>query len=144
MKHGGVLLGLICFGVASVAFADAPPSEARLECRRVAGPGRVLCELEVEVDHGRLAWADALVTRAPDFASPLRSRVGPMAAAGGTARRLRLPVALAATRIGRGELGVTARFVRCVTVAGSAREVCTPLQVPVRATVEVGPEQGTH
>lgn len=144
MKRLALSVGLLLSAVATSPRAETPTGEVRLECRRVAGPGRVLCELEVEVARGRLAWADALVTRAPDFASPLRARVGPMAAAGGTARRLRLPVALAATRVGRGQLDVFARFVRCVPVAGTAHEVCAPVRVAVSVTVEVGPEQGTR
>jgi hypothetical protein len=125
-------------GVWAESVAAEPPSdEARLACRREAAPGRVLCELEVEVARGRLAWADALVERTPEFARALRSRVGPRSATGGTARRLRLPLALAATATGQGELGVRARWVACAPLA-TGRELCSPRTRMLSARVEVG------
>lgn len=132
------LLGLstVLF-VAPGVVADVPPEDARLSCRREAAPGRVLCELEVEVTRGRLAWADALVERTPEFARALRTRVGPGSAAGGTARRLRLPLVLAATATGSGELGVRARYVACAPT-GEGRELCSPSSRVVSARVEVG------
>lgn len=130
------LCAAVVLGAAGAA-AEAPPDDARLSCRREAAPGRVLCELEVEVSRGRLAWADALVERAPDFARPLRSRVGPGSAAGGTQRRLRLPLALAATQVGSGELAVRARWVVCAP-GRDGRELCSPATRTVSARVEVG------
>lgn len=126
------------FGVwpASVS-AEPPVEDARLACRREAAPGRVLCELEVEVTRGRLAWADALVERTPEFARALRSRVGPRSATGGTSRRLRLPLALAATATGQGELAVRARWVACAPLE-TGRELCSPQTRLITARVEVG------
>jgi hypothetical protein len=126
-------------GLAAGALAEAPLGHETLNCRPEAAPGRVLCELEVEVTRGRLVWADALVVRAPDFARPLRARVGPSNALGATDRRLRLPVALAATRSGRGELEVRARAVACLSAVGGG-EVCRPLSHDLTAAVEVGVE----
>lgn len=120
------------------ASAEPAADEARLSCRRESAPGRVLCELEVEVSRGRLAWADALVERTPEFARALRSRVGPGSATGGTPRRLRLPLALAATATGTGELVVRARYVACEPGSGG-RELCAPRARTVSARVEVGP-----
>jgi hypothetical protein len=144
MNRSAMISLLACVLAASAASAEPAPAEARLECRRVAGPGRVLCEVEVEVSRGRLAWADVLVVQSPDFARPLRSRVGPLSAAGGTSRRVRLPIALAATRIGRGELGVIVRRVRCVERDRGTGELCTSARLALGATVEVGPEPGAR
>ncbi|MBK7581722.1 MAG: hypothetical protein IPI67_16120 [Myxococcales bacterium] len=120
----------------SLARAESA-TEARLSCRREAVPGRVLCEVEVEVPRGRLAWADVLVTRTPDFARTLKARIGPRSASGGTPRRLRLPLALAATRTGSGEVVATARWVMCVprTFGG---ELCSPQTRSITTRVEVG------
>jgi hypothetical protein len=119
------------------AAADTAADDVRLSCRREAAPGRVLCELEVELTRGRLAWADALVQRAPDFARALRARVGPRSATGGTSRRLRLPLALAATATGSGEIAVRARWVTCAPTQGG-RELCSPSTRTVTALVNVG------
>jgi len=121
----------------TVVEAEASSDEARLSCRREAAPGRVLCELEVEVARGRLAWADALVVKTPELARSLRSRVGPGSATGGTPRRLRLPLVLAATATVDGELQVRARWVSC-TPASGGRELCSPASRLTSARVEVG------
>lgn len=137
-KSPVALLGLGAVLLAAPGLsADVPAEDARLSCRREAAPGRVLCELEVEVTRGRLAWADALVERTPEFARALRTRVGPGSAAGGTARRLRLPLVLAATATGSGELAVRARYVACAQTQ-EGRELCTPSSRVVTAQVEVG------
>ena len=87
---------------------------ARLSCRPEAGPGRVLCELEVEVgSKTQLTWADGLVVQSPEFAPPLRSRVGISQASTKTPTRVRLPIALGATGSGQGTLEVVARWVIC-------------------------------
>ncbi|MFO0571544.1 MAG: hypothetical protein U0263_38300 [Polyangiaceae bacterium] len=133
----GLLLGLGLALVGAPARAAEPDADTRLSCRREPMPGRVLCELEIEVPAGRLAWADVLIQRAPEFARPLRARVGPRSAAGGSARRLRLPLALAATRTGSGELGVKVRFVACQTPSGGV-ERCSPRSRMVATRVDVG------
>ena len=128
-----------CFGVAAalatVAQAEpAPPASARLSCRPEAGPGRVLCELEVEASSAfRLSWADSLVVRSPEFASPLRARVGPSQASAKTPTRLRLPIALAATSAGEGQLEVSARWVVC-----RAEAACESGRALTKAGVRVG------
>ncbi len=129
----------VCFGgaaaLATVAQAEpASPASARLSCRPEAGPGRVLCELEVEASRAfRLSWADGLVVRSPDFASPLRSRVGRSQVSARTPTRLRLPIALAATGAGQGELEVSARWVVC-----RAEAACESGQTLTKAGVRVG------
>ena len=69
-------LGL--FLVTASAAAEERGMKAELTCRAEAAPGRVLCELKYSAGSGaRLVWADALVTAAPEFVRPLRSRVTP-------------------------------------------------------------------
>jgi hypothetical protein len=115
-----------------------PPSElsVRLVCPPRPGPGRVVCEAELEVETGVLAWADVLVIEAPPFAPPLRSRVGPSALFMSSERRQRLQLALAATSAGSGQLRVRARGVLC---SDSALRGCRPVARDAEARVMVGP-----
>jgi hypothetical protein len=118
--------------------AAAPPPElsARLTCQRRPTPGRVLCEAELELSSGVLRWADVLVIAAPDFARPLRARVGPSALVMRTERRQRLQLALAATDVGEGALVVRARAVACPE---AERGDCRPQVREIEANVSVGP-----
>jgi hypothetical protein len=115
-----------------------PASElsVRLVCPPRPAPGRVVCEAELEVDTGLLAWADVLVIEAPPFALPLRSRVGPSALFMKSEQRQRLQLALAATSTGSGMLRVRARAVRCTD-----REMlaCRSAAREAEARVVVGP-----
>jgi hypothetical protein len=96
----------------------------------------VLCEAELELTSGVLRWADVLVVAAPEFARPLRSRVGPSALFMKTERRQRLQLALAATELGSGHLKVQARAVRCPDASGRD---CRALVREVETRVAVGP-----
>lgn len=116
--------------------APADGLSARLVCPPRPGPGRVVCEVELEVEAGSLAWADVLVTEAPPFAAPLRARVGPSALFMKTEQRWRLQLALAATRAGAGRLRVRARAVWC---SGPGARACRPVARDVEASVQVGP-----
>jgi hypothetical protein len=121
------------------AIALAAPVEelsARLVCPPRPGPGRVVCEVELEVETGALAWADVLVMQAPPFAAPLRSRVGPSALFMKTEQRQRLQLALAATGAGSGRLRVRARAVWC---ADADQRACRPVVREAEASVQVGP-----
>ena len=129
-------VSLLCCSTFDVR-AEPAPADARLSCRREATPGRVLCELELEVASGRLVWGDALVVRSPAFARPLRARVGPNNAAASSLRRLRLPLALAATSAGQGQLAVRARLVHCRSEPSGA-QLCVPQVRDVTAVIEVG------
>ncbi|HWO13110.1 MAG TPA: hypothetical protein VNN80_26600 [Polyangiaceae bacterium] len=122
---------------ASIARGDEPPApSARLVCPRRPGPGRIVCEAELELDRGVLVWADVLVLEAPQFAPPLRARVGPSALHMKSDQRQRLQLALAATAPGSGTLRVRARAVACpdATLRG-----CWSLVREAQARVEVGP-----
>jgi hypothetical protein len=132
-RLGTVLL--LLSGVCSAAEPRESSLHANLACRREVSPGRVQCELEVTTASGRLAWADAVVVSVPEFAKPLRSRVGPEQALRRSERTTTLPLALAATRSGRGELRVEARAVVCATRSNAD---CTPFTRVAAAEVEVG------
>jgi hypothetical protein len=96
----------------------------------------VLCEAELELASGLLRWADVLVVAAPEFARPLRSRVGPSALFMKTERRHRLQLALAATEVGQGTLKIRARAVFCPDATGRD---CRALMHDTEARVAVGP-----
>lgn len=120
------------------ATAAASPSEfsVRLECQRRPTPGRLLCEAELEVRGGTLAWGDVLVLEAPGFAPPLRSRLGPSAVFMKTEQRQRLQMALAATDAGTGRLKVRARAVHCPEPPHGD---CRAVTAEAEAAVLVGP-----
>jgi hypothetical protein len=126
-------------GVGTLAAAPLPPSpdfSARLQCQRRSTPGRVLCEAELEVNSGVLRWGDVLVLDAPEFARPLRARVGPSALFMQSERRQRLQLALAATHDGTGSLKVRARGVVCPDASG---QNCRAVSHELSASVLVGP-----
>jgi hypothetical protein len=129
-------LPLLLWSAAPPASAAAPEASVRLSCQRRPTPGRVLCELELELSSGGLRWADVLVVDAPEFARPLRSRVGPNGLFMKTERRQRLQLALAATGVGRGLLKVRARAVYCADASGRD---CRALVREAQAPVAVGP-----
>jgi hypothetical protein len=123
--------------VASMGAAEpAPELSARLVCPRRPAPGRIICEAELEVKAGVLAWGDVLVIEAPAFAPPLRARVGPNALFMKSEQRQRLQLALAATRAGSGRLRVRARAVVC---DGAELDACRPAVREADAMVDVGP-----
>jgi hypothetical protein len=136
-RFGRLACVAACLAVPLPASA-APADElsVRLVCPTRPGPGRVVCEVELEVDAGALTWADVLVTSAPAFAAPLRSRVGPHALFMKTEQRWRLQLALAATGAGSGQLEVRARAVWC---SDAEKRACRPVARAAAAPVRVGP-----
>jgi hypothetical protein len=115
-----------------------PPIDVIASCERKATKGRVICDVELEASSARIAWADVVVTGAPAFAPPLRSRVGIADARSRTDRRVRLPVALIATSQGRGTVSMRARAVLCVSNGANASETCRPATKNVTAEIVVG------
>jgi hypothetical protein len=97
---------------------------ATLSCAPRTGKGRVVCDADVTAKSGRLTWADAIVTKAPAFAPPLRDRVSMRDASERSPTHLRLPFALIAQQTGEGEVTIKARAVWCKPTAGSG-ELCT-------------------
>jgi hypothetical protein len=114
----------------------APELSARLVCPRRPTPGRVVCEAELEVKAGVIAWGDVLVLEAPAFAAPLRTRVGQSALFMKSEQRQRLQLALAATSAGSGLLRIRARAVVC---GGAGLDDCRPALREAEALVQVGP-----
>jgi hypothetical protein len=146
------LLGVASWVTPLGASSPGDGFSARLECQRRPTPGRVLCEAELEVDRGELVWGDVLVVQAPEFALPLRPRVGPGALFMRTAQRQRLQLALAASTEGDGRLTVRARAVVCVerprregspgtpeTAPDKPERDCRAVTREVEARVSVGP-----
>ncbi|HRG99582.1 MAG TPA: hypothetical protein PLR99_25220 [Polyangiaceae bacterium] len=86
------------------------PLEATATCERNAGPGRVRCTLTVAPRRETLAWADAVVSTCPEFATPLRARLTPLELGPGGAR---FAFALTARARGHGPLGLRVRAVVC-------------------------------
>jgi hypothetical protein len=134
-RYAPLLLGL----VSPLAGASEPPLSVTLECPRRATPGRIVCEAELEVARGQLTWGDVLVLEAPEFARPLRARVGPSAATMQRERRMRLQLALAATSAGEGRLHVRARAVYCTGQGPAGPDPCRPITGEAQALVRVGP-----
>jgi hypothetical protein len=105
-------------------------------CEHRAAKGRVLCDVEIEVPSGRIAWADVVVLSVPPFAAPLRSRVSGADARTRTDRRVRIPVAFVATALGRGAVSVRGRAVVCTP--GERGESCNPRSGIATAELLVG------
>jgi hypothetical protein len=127
----GVLL------VALPVRAEPPGMSAELVCRAEAAPGRVLCELKYVASEGtRLVWADALVTAAPAFVKPLRSRVAPERYKDSGPAERKVSLAFVAAKNGVGQVTVNARAVVC---RGSGpQERCRPEVREVHAEIRVG------
>jgi hypothetical protein len=114
----------------------APRLDVSASCERKATKGRVLCDVEFEVPDGRIAWADVVVVQAPQFAKPLRSRVGVLDARSRTDRRIHIPVAFIARDQGRGTVAFRGRAVVCSSA--SARETCSPVTHDAAVELKVG------
>ncbi len=138
VRSAGVLSAAATVALASgdAAGADGGPV-TRFACRHEAAPGRVLCAAEMEWGSGRVAWADAVVRSAPEFARPLRTRV---AAAGSVLEgsRVRFELAFVAADTGSGVVDIDVRAVHCLPRA-SGGERCVPVAARARATLGVGP-----
>jgi hypothetical protein len=139
MRRGLLVLGLVALPATA---ESAPPGDPRVElvCRREPAPGRVLCDVDVETDHSRLVWADALVVRAPDFARPLRSRVGVREARSTSERRIELSLAFVATTTGKGAVETLVRAVICTPGREGGEELCVPVTRRATGSIEVGLE----
>ena len=85
-------------------------------CDRAGEPGRVRCTVEVHAVEGLvISWAEVEIVGVPEFAVPLRGRLGPSDAASKEPARWRFPLALASRRLGRGEVLARVRTVECNT-----------------------------
>jgi hypothetical protein len=127
-------LGGLVFAVSPNVNAEGPRLSARVECAAVAGPGRILCQLNASAASGKLLWVDALIVQAPPFARPLRSRVAAQVGAD-PLNTASAKLALVASEPGQGELALRVRAVVCAE--GPNGEACAPEQVLASAKVTV-------
>lgn len=134
------LSAVVAFLALGPTAADVVPRlDVAASCERKASKGRVLCDVEFEIQEGRIAWADVVVVRAPPFARPLRSRVGVLDARSRTERRVHIPVAFVARDQGIGTVAFRGRAVVCS--AGASHESCSPVAHEVAVELKVGPDE---
>ena len=128
-------------GAAVALFAGTTSADDGLgvtfACEPKSSRGRVLCEVEIEALRGKLAWADAVVLSAPDFAPPLKTRVGSQGEKARSDRRVRLPIAFLAKTEGTGPVTIRARAVVCAQ--GGDGESCVTATRTVSAELRAGP-----
>jgi len=103
-----------------------------VDCAPLTGPGKVQCVVRLRPVGGSLHWSDALVISAPPFAPPLRDRVVSTQAKRNDDAETDLPLTLAATGDGDGEVYVMGRATVC------AERACRPVQAQASARVVVG------
>lgn len=140
---GWYVLLLVCSAAWPVSANEAHVQDsvqAELRCVPRIGKGRVLCDVDITVKAGRITWADAIITKAPDFAPPLRDRVSMREASERSGTHLRLPFALIAQDLGTGQLTIKARAVWCKVTSSQEgrsvpRELCTSVSRTVSAAV---------
>ena len=134
------LCAALCFvalgesAVCGAASPEAAPIRAELSCPSGMRPGRVLCTLSIHGRGARLVWGDALVVEAPEFARPLRARVGFEERSAHGETRLELPIALVAVGAGAGQVQVRARAVAC---EGKSLRGCVAASVETRTALQV-------
>jgi hypothetical protein len=112
--------------------------EAELDCAPLPRPGKVQCVVRLRPVGGALYFSDAIVIAAPPFAPPVRDRVAARDAKRSDDAGAELPLALAATGDGDGELYVMGR----ATVCGERG--CRPVQAEASARVIVGGSNGAR
>ncbi len=106
-------LGLLPLPIAEPAAHAAGPEDS-MQCDRAGEPGRVRCSVEVRATEGLgISWAEVEIVGVPEFAVPLRGRLGPSDAASKEPSRWRFPLALASRRLGRGDVTARIRTVEC-------------------------------
>jgi len=121
------------FGIARADGGDMGFSlKAEVDCAPSPGPGRVQCVVRLRPVGGTLHFSDALVLSAPPFAPPVRDRVAVRDAKRSDGAGADLPLVLAATGDGDGELYVLARATVC------SERGCRPVQGEATARVVVG------
>ncbi len=119
--------------MSSEARAEAPsPLKAQLVCEHIGVAGRVRCDIEAQVDDGRIAWSDAQILEMPKFAIALKGRIGPDDATVKTPLRWRFAFGVVAKETGSGSISVRVRAVRC------RENACEALTTTVSAPLVVG------
>ena len=114
---------------------DVAPLEAKMQCERAAEPGRVRCSVEVRPGASRtITWADVAILQLPEFASPLKGRIGPDDATAKDPTSFKWAFGLVAKRAGQGEARARVRAVTCRPNGAG----CIPQSIDVRAMIDVG------
>ncbi|MGH7285702.1 MAG: hypothetical protein ACRELY_29640 [Polyangiaceae bacterium] len=117
---------------ADVHAQTASPLKAQLVCEHVGVAGRVRCDVEAQVDDGRIAWSDAQILDMPKFAIALKGRIGPDDATVKTPLRWRFAFGVVAKETGSGSISVRVRAVRC------RENTCEALTTTVSTLLQVG------
>lgn len=112
--------------------ATDSPLRAQVVCERAGAVGRVRCDVEAQIDGSRITWGDAQILDCPNFAFPLKGRIGPDDAAVRTPERWRWAFGLVAKELGSGSISVRVRVVVC------NGETCHATSVIVAAPLVVG------
>ena len=122
----GLRVGFALLLAASPALAlDDAPFTAELSCQPEADSGRIVCKVDYRSQAARIVWADAVVTVAPPFVRPLRSRAAATVVQDGT--RAGTGIALVSSARGSGRVSVRARAVICERDATDAGH-CQPYE----------------
>ncbi len=128
-----VLVGLVCGDArGQTQAAGTPPLRAQLVCERLGVPGRVKCDVEAQIDDGRITWADAEIIEMPAFAIALKGRIGPDDATVKTPLRWRFAFGVVTKENGSGSISVRVRAVRC------RERTCEALSTTVVGALVVG------
>jgi hypothetical protein len=144
-------VGLLVAGEVSADAPAEPDLRASMQCDRAGEPGRVRCTVEARVVAGMtLTWADVVMLALPDFASPLKGRIGPQDALSRDPTSTKWALGLVARRAGQGEVRARVRAVVCdapsageggagaLPMSPAPARRCVPVTVDVKAGVTVG------
>jgi hypothetical protein len=142
MRKGLVAAWLAALSASAwpVAHADPPPApgplSATLVCQRAAAPGRVRCEATAQVGAGEsIPWGEVVIVQTTPPLTALRGRVGPGDAVKREGSVWTWAFAIAAPKVGTGEVVADVRVVACKDKA------CVPRKTTVKGRVDVGGEQ---
>jgi hypothetical protein len=122
---------------AAPTHAEEPgPIEASMQCDRALEPGRVRCSVEARAAQGKsIAWADVVIVSLPDFATPLKGRLGREDATAREPGDVKWAFGVVAKKAGQGEAKARVRLSVCDGAAGAR---CIPVVVDVHAALSVG------
>lgn len=136
-----VLVGVLAPHVAHAEDRASPPpapATVLMSCERAAEAGRVRCSVEARAETGRtLAWGDVALLQLPEFATPLKGRIGPADTTVREAGVLKWAFGVVAKRAGQGEARARVRLVVCHAREGGPPR-CAPESIEVRAMISVG------
>jgi hypothetical protein len=135
MKRAWILGAAVAASVVSIdARAEPAKATVTLQCDRATEPGRVKCGVEAKSAAGdQIRWGDVEILQMPDFAQPLRGRIGPRDASARDESVWRWTFAAIAKRAGSGAVVARVRLVVCTD-----GDRCAPQVVETQAVLQVG------